>query len=83
MTDDHTTKDHTCDGWCDIHEFELTEGYPCYVCRWVEAERDRIIALLEKLKGPEKACCDLCQPHADKGSHYLTNVIALIKGENE
>lgn len=46
-------------------------------------ERERIIALLESLKGPEKACCEDCQPHADKSRHYLTNVIAHIKRENE
>ena len=45
-------------------------------------ERERIIKLLESLKGTCDNDCDDCRPYADKNDHYLNEVIALIKGEN-
>jgi hypothetical protein len=64
---------------------EATAYIACVHCDMEHSarqERERIIALLETLKIGE-ACCDDCQPHADRNRHYLTSVIALIKGETE
>lgn len=44
------------------------------------AERERIIAILEKLKGTCEGDCDDCRPYAQIHDSYLTGVIALIKG---
>lgn len=49
--------------------------------RGVEFAEQRIIKLLEELKGPEIACCDDCRPYAERSANYLDAVIALIKGE--
>ena len=46
-------------------------------------ERERIIKLLEDLKGDQEGCCDECKPHLESSRNYLTAVIALIKGENK
>lgn len=46
-------------------------------------ERDRIIALLESLKGTCSGDCDDCRPYAQISDNYLTEVIALINGEKE
>jgi len=46
-----------------------------------EYEKERIIKLLEELKGPEIAHCDDCRPYAERSANYLDAVIALIKGE--
>ena len=48
-----------------------------------ELERERIIKILEELKGDQEGCCDECKPHLENSRNYLTNLIALIKGENE
>lgn len=42
-------------------------------------ERERIIKLLEAIKGEEKACCVECQPHLDTHRQYLTVLIDMIK----
>lgn len=47
---------------------------------WLAEER--IVGMLETLKGDEKACCDDCQPHLDIHRQYLTVVIDMIQGEN-
>ena len=48
-----------------------------------QAERERIIKLLEELKGDQEGCCDECKPHLESSRNYLTAVISLIKGENK
>lgn len=62
--------------WCDIHESWVNDGATCYICGCVEAERERIIALLdenlEKVMGC--GCCLELEPD---------ELIALIKGENK
>lgn len=48
-----------------------------------QEEQQRIIKLLESLKGTCDNDCDECRPYADKNDHYLSEVIALLKGENK
>lgn len=47
------------------------------------AEQERIIKLLETLKGTCDNDCDECRPHAERNAHYLTALQDLIKGENK
>lgn len=45
-------------------------------------EQERIIKLLETLKGTCDNDCDECRPHAERNAHFLTALQDLIKGEN-
>lgn len=68
------------------HEDEIDEVFTCFTCLENgirKAEQERIIKLLESLKGTCDNDCDDCRPYADKNDHYLSEVIALIKGENK
>lgn len=62
-----------------IMEAEVTS----YINIGRQQERERIIALLESLKGTCSGDCDDCRPYAQINNSYLTEVIALIKGETE
>lgn len=44
-------------------------------------EQERIVKLLDTLKGTCDNDCDECRPHAERSAHYLTALQDLIKGE--
>jgi hypothetical protein len=46
-----------------------------------EAERERIIKVLEGLK--VDCVCEDCKPHQERNDHYLTALQDIIKGENK
>lgn len=49
----------------------------------VKAERERIIKLLETVKGEKNACCADCQPHQDIHRQYMAVLIDLINGQDK
>lgn len=65
--------------WIEAHEGYHNNSQRDYGKR---LERERIIELLESLKGSCDNDCDDCRPHADKNDAYLTNLQELIKGNN-
>ena len=74
--------------WLPDHEsFHAGAIRDDYASQWRDVgrqlERERIIKLLEELKGDQDGCCDECKPHLENSRNYLTAVIALIKGENK
>lgn len=71
---------------CGTGIFTYNNINACLCSHIAEAEvatEERIIKLLEELKGPEIACCDDCRPYAERSANYLDAIIALIKGENK
>lgn len=69
---------------CGTGIFTYNNINACLCSHIAEAEvatEERIIKLLEELKGPEIACCDDCRPYAERSANYLDAIIALIKGE--
>lgn len=66
--------------WQDDDTFETTYGtLRKAMAEAQEAERERIIALLQGLKGDCPMDCNDCENHASS----IWEAIALIKGENK
>lgn len=61
----------------------LGESYEIGRAHGVRAEQERIIKLLDSLKGTCDGDCDECRPYAICNAHYLTALQDLIKGENK
>lgn len=69
---DEAANEAEFDRWIAQHDAEVAK-----------ATEERIIKLLESLKGTCDNDCDECRPHAERSAHYLTALQDLIKGENK